>query len=190
MLSDLMTTFKHKHWTESSLCDFSSAVNASEAVISHANTAFLSSPEEEGAIVYNNGVPAATLTACRLAIVKSPAASRAALQKYRGTIDTALARLLEIVKGYEHTVSVNTLHFLKFELHPYFPTTCKLQVDRVPTQFNLYVTIRAFWFRYEESIKREAHFASFLEISVHIHRMAAPHFTKQLSAEMQPQHNH
>ena len=110
MLSDLMTTVKHKHRTESSLCDFPNAENASEAVISHANTAFHSSLEEVGATAKNDGMPAATLSACRLALVKSPAASRAALQKYRGTIDTALARLLEIVEGYKHTDGSTPLH--------------------------------------------------------------------------------
>jgi len=43
--------------------------------------------------------------ACRAALVKSPAASRAALQKHHASIEPALARLLGIVGSYADEVA-------------------------------------------------------------------------------------
>jgi len=45
-------------------------------------------------------VPPAVLTACRSALVQSPAASRNALDKHLKSIDPDLAKALEIVGGY------------------------------------------------------------------------------------------
>jgi hypothetical protein len=96
-----MTTFECKRGAETSFCDFPGAVNTSTAIISDIDTAHYSSANV-GAADKNKCVPAAVLTACRSALVKSPAASRAALQKYRASIDVdpALARLLETVGAY------------------------------------------------------------------------------------------
>jgi len=60
--------------------------------------------EVEG-LVFNRDVPPAVLTACRSALVRSPAASRVALDKHRASIDPDLAKALEIVGGYDFEVA-------------------------------------------------------------------------------------
>jgi|AntRauTorckE5430_2_1112549.scaffolds.fasta_scaffold94550_1 hypothetical protein len=47
------------------------------------------------------GTAMSILRACRAALVESPAASRAALARYRARIDPALARALEVVASYK-----------------------------------------------------------------------------------------
>jgi len=48
---------------------------------------------------------AATTVVCRSALIKSPAASRAALAKHRAFIDPSLAETLEIVGNYPDEVT-------------------------------------------------------------------------------------
>jgi len=52
----------------------------------------------------------AVLSACRSALIKSPAASRAALEKYRDSIDLVLAKTLHDVGGYEIEDGNTALH--------------------------------------------------------------------------------
>ena len=51
----------------------------------------------------------AVLAACRSALVRSPAASRAALEKHRAFIDSELAKALETVGSYDIEVCANIL---------------------------------------------------------------------------------
>ena len=48
----------------------------------------------------NEAMPLSILSACRTAMVKSPAMSRSALSKHRGSIDSTTARTLETVGSY------------------------------------------------------------------------------------------
>ena len=52
-----------------------------------------------------NSAAAATLMVCRSALVKSPAASRAAVAKHRESIGPDLAKALEIVGSYTNEVA-------------------------------------------------------------------------------------
>ena len=55
---------------------------------------------------------AGVLAVCRAALVKGPAASRAALAKHRSSIDPDLTKALETVGGYE--LKVNSISFHMF----------------------------------------------------------------------------
>ena len=57
-------------------------------------------------------VSPSVLAACRAALVDSPAASRAALAKYKSSIDPALARILSTVGGYETEVIICFVNFV------------------------------------------------------------------------------
>ena len=49
-------------------------------------------------------VTASLMAACRVALVKSPAATRAALTKYKTSLDPAFAKVLEVIGGYKRKV--------------------------------------------------------------------------------------
>ena len=68
------------------------------------------SPAEVVRTVAADALAPAALRACRSALVKGPAASRAALDKYGDSIDTSLAKVLQGVGGYEMTNGNTTLH--------------------------------------------------------------------------------
>ena len=55
----------------------------------------------------SESVPASALTVCRKALVKSPAAARAALKKDRTSINQALSNILKIVGSYTDEVPKN-----------------------------------------------------------------------------------
>ena len=57
---------------------------------------------------------AAITVVCRSALVKSPAASRAALAKHRAFIDPSLVEILEIVGNYPEEVTSSALHTLSY----------------------------------------------------------------------------
>jgi len=71
-----------------------------------------------GGIESTNTREAATFLVCRSALVKSPAASRAALAKHRAFIDPELAKALGIVGGYAKNEVMP--FFLTLSLYQYF----------------------------------------------------------------------
>jgi hypothetical protein len=70
----------------------------------------LSSNSEGAGSAETTTVTPAVLTACRSAVVRSPATSRAALDKHRESIDPDLATVLEIVGGYAIEVFIPRLN--------------------------------------------------------------------------------
>jgi hypothetical protein len=61
----------------------------------------IESPEMAGKETMDASMKAATISAaCRAALVRSPASSRAALAKHTPSIDSDLAKALEVVGGY------------------------------------------------------------------------------------------
>jgi len=65
-----------------------------------------STAEGERMMVITKSVKAASLTACRRALLHSPVACRAALRKHRAAIDPELAKYLKIVGSYDIKVDL------------------------------------------------------------------------------------
>ena len=76
-----------------------------ELTNSLANTANVSLTEGEGLLAGTKTVKPAVLTACRSALVRSPAASRIALTRHGTSIDSTLKKALEVVGGYNIEVN-------------------------------------------------------------------------------------
>jgi hypothetical protein len=73
----------------------------------------------------------AILAACREALVESPAAARAALSKFRTSINPALAEVLEVVGGYVLQVTskralLNSIHLCKPQFYIDGPVLCSV----------------------------------------------------------------
>jgi hypothetical protein len=73
-------------------------------------------PSNDGGTAEIMEAPPAYLQACRSALVKSPAASRAALTKHRVSLDRALVKALETVGGYE--IKVVSTYSSRHSEHP------------------------------------------------------------------------
>jgi hypothetical protein len=63
-----------------------------------------SASNDDGAPGAMNFTAATTLMRCRVALAKSPAASRGAFSKHQTSISPELARALELVGSYTHDV--------------------------------------------------------------------------------------
>jgi len=76
-----------------------------ESTKSSADTASLSLVGSEGLAETKTKTTAAVLTACRSALVRSPAASLIALTRHQTLLDSKLMKALEVVGGYDIAVN-------------------------------------------------------------------------------------
>jgi len=116
MASKNTAIHKRKREEESSRGGLSSNVENTQTALPSSAIADTTSSTGEAVSAGPPRVTAAVLTACRAALVKSSASSRAILAKHRTAINPDLAKILETVGGFKDEVTYSKHFFLLFAL--------------------------------------------------------------------------